>query len=137
MSLGLKLTTITTALLIAGSVFAEEPICPNLSDIQAVGINMASQLGYDLYVGYTVNDYNTSSTWTFGIGPVEADSDEDAIDISNDILADMSGPGVPTESDGQMLCVYETGDPNLFAVGIKDFEGMSPMKFKQYMHKAH
>ncbi|PWY57444.1 DUF4949 domain-containing protein [Legionella qingyii] len=137
MSLGVKLSTFAAALVLAGSAFAEEAVCPKLSDIQSVGITMASQLGYNYYIGYSVNHYNTSSSWGFAIGPVEAESEEDTIDITNDILAGLTAPGIPESGQGdELVCIYETNNPDLFAVAIKDYEEMSPMKFKQYIHKA-
>ncbi|HHT0592679.1 TPA: DUF4949 domain-containing protein [Legionella anisa] len=137
MSLKTKLISFAAAMVLTGSAFADEPVCPKLSDIQAVGITMASQLAYNYYIGYSVNNYNTSSSWGFAIGPVEADSEEDTIDIANDILADLTAPGIPEsgKDDDDLVCIYETGDPDLFAVAIKGYEEMSPMKFKRYMHK--
>ncbi|QLZ68377.1 hypothetical protein FOLKNPGA_01155 [Legionella sp. PC1000] len=137
MSLKTKLISFAAAMVLTGSAFADEPVCPKLSDIQAVGITMASQLAYNYYIGYAVNNYNTSSSWGFAIGPVEADSEEDTIDITNDILADLTSPGIPEsgKGDDDLVCIYETGDPNLFAVAIKGYEEMSPMKFKRYIHK--
>ncbi|WP_454785161.1 DUF4949 domain-containing protein [Legionella sp. WA2024007413] len=138
MSLRVTLTSAAVALVLTGSAFAEEPVCPKLSDIQSVGITMASQLAYNYYIGYSVNHYNTSSSWGFAIGPVEAKSEEETIEITNDILADLTAPGIPESGQGdELVCLYETNDPDLFAVAIKDYEEMSPMKFKQYIHKAH
>jgi hypothetical protein len=136
MSLNAKLTSFAAALVLTGSAFAGEGVCPKLSDIQAVGITMASQLAYNYYIGYAVNNYNTSTSWGFAIGPVEADSEEETIDITNDILADLTAPGIPESGkDDELVCIYETGDPNLFAVAIQGYEEISPMKFKQYLHK--
>lgn len=138
MSLKLKLASFAAALVFTGSAFANESVCPKLSDIQAVGITMASQMAYNYYIGYSVNHYNTSSSWGFAIGPVEAKSEEDTIEIANDILADLTAPGVPESGkDDEVVCIYETGNPELFAVAIKGYEEISPMKFKQYIHKAH
>lgn len=132
-----KLTTLTAALVFGGSAFAAEAVCPNLSDIQSVGITMASQLAYNYYIGYSINNYNTSSSWGFAIGPVEADSEEDTIEITNDILAGLTSSGVPESGeDDELLCFYETGDQSIFAIAIKDYTEISPLKFRQYLHKA-
>lgn len=137
MSFGLKLTTVTAALVLAGSAFANKEACPSLSDLQAVGITMSSVLVDNLYVGYSIDNYNTSSIWGFAIGPVEADSDGEAIAATNEILANMSAPGIPDPgNDNDLVCFYDTGMPDIFAVAVKNL-AVSPMKFKQYLHKAH
>ncbi|CAM2788817.1 hemin binding protein Hbp [Legionella steigerwaltii] len=134
--MSLRATTLAAALVLTGSAFADESVCPKLNDIQSVGIEMASQLGYNYYIGYSINNYNTSSSWGFAIGPVEAESEEDTIEITNDILADLTAQGIPEHGkNGELVCFYETGDPNLFAIAIKDYVDLSPMKFKHYIHK--
>ncbi|KTC78993.1 DUF4949 domain-containing protein [Legionella cherrii] len=136
MSLRAKLTTLAAALVLTGSAFAEEAVCPKLNEIQSVGIEMASQLAYNYFIGYSINNYNTSSSWGFAIGPVEAESEEETIEITNDILDQLTAQGIPEHGkNGELVCFYETGDPNLFAIAIKDYVDMSPMKFKQYIHK--
>lgn len=136
MSLGVKCSTFAAALVFAGSAFAQEAVCPKLSDIQAVGIQKASQLAYNYFIGYSVDHYQTSSSWGFAIGPIESASEEDTIEMTNEILADMTAPGVPESGTGDdLVCIYETGDANLFAVAIKGYEEMSPMKFKKYLHR--
>ena len=138
MSLGVKLSTFSAALILAGSVFADDAVCPDLNRIQAVGISMASELGYGFFVGYSIDNFNTSSTWGFAIGPVQADSDEDAITVSNEILANMTAPGLPDPSEeNELVCLYETGRDGVFAIAINNAYALSPMKFKQYLHKVH
>ncbi|STY28719.1 hemin binding protein (Hbp) homolog [Legionella wadsworthii] len=136
MSLKGKLTTITIALALTGSAFAKESVCPDLHDLKRVGIQKASQLAYNYFIGYSIDNYNSATSWGFAIGPVEAKSEEETIEITNEILEDMTAPGVPEAGRGDdLVCMYETGDPNIIAVAIKGYEDISPVKLKQYLHR--
>ncbi|KTC89710.1 DUF4949 domain-containing protein [Fluoribacter dumoffii] len=135
MSLGVKLSAFTAALVLAGSAFAMDTTCPNLSDLQAEGISMSEPLGNNYYVGYSLAHFNSSSNWGFAIGPVQAESDEDAIDVSNQILNNMTAPAFPLELDNDVLvCLYDTGNPYIYSIAVRDY-AISPMKLKQYLQK--
>ncbi|MBN9226944.1 MULTISPECIES: DUF4949 domain-containing protein [Legionella] len=137
MSLGVKLSTFAAALVLAGSAFAIDTGCPDLSAIQAEGITMADLIGNDYYISYSLSNFGTSSNWGFAIGPVQADSDEDALDTSNQILNNMTTPGFPLELDRDVLvCLYDTGNPYIYSIAVRDY-AISPMKLKQYLQKAH
>lgn len=135
MSLGVKLSTFAAALVLAGSAFANDA-CPNLSDLQAEGISDVQQIGNNYFIGFSINQFN-SATWGFAIGPVEADTEDDALDASNGILNHMTTPGLPMELDRDTLvCLYDTGNPYVYSIAVRDY-AISPMKLKQYLLKAH
>lgn len=129
-----KIAAFAGALILAGTAFANQEMCPELSDIQAEGISMAMpMLGF--YTAYQISNYNTDSNWGFVIAPVEADSDNEAIEIANDILSEMTAPGVLQDYEGYALCTYETGVPNIYAAAVQD-DFPTPLKLRQIIpHK--
>ena len=133
MSLVGKITTLGAALLFAGSAVAKESTCPDLSDIQAEGIQMAQQLEKNFYVGYSVSKYNTPTLWGFLIGPVKASSKEETLELTNELLSNLTAPGVPDTIEGHFVCIYDTGNPSLYAIAVKNSK-ISPIKFKQFIH---
>ncbi|MBI2785479.1 MAG: DUF4949 domain-containing protein [Legionella longbeachae] len=136
MSLRIKLTAFAAALVLAGAAFANDEICPNLSDMQAEGISATEQIGNNVYVGFSLSNFN-SEPWGYAIGPVLADSDDEAIDIANDVLANMSSQGYPIQlDDDYLVCLYDTGNPFIYSIAIRG-AGVGPMKLKQYLQKIH
>ncbi|KTD74070.1 DUF4949 domain-containing protein [Legionella tucsonensis] len=135
MSLGVKLSTFTAALILSGSALANNA-CPDLSDLQAEGISEVQQLGNNYFIGFSISQFN-SATWGFAIGPVKADAEDDALDASNEILNNMTTPGFPLELDHDtLICLYDTGNPYVYSIAVRDY-AISPMKLKQYLLKAH
>ncbi|QMT59629.1 DUF4949 domain-containing protein [Legionella sp. PC997] len=135
MSLGVKLSTLAAAFVLAGSAFANNA-CPNLNDLQAEGLSEVQQIGTNYFIGFSIGQFN-SATWGFAIGPVQADTEDDALDVSNEILNNMATPGFPLELDNDTLvCLYDTGNPYVYSVAVRDY-AISPMKLKQYLLKAH
>jgi hypothetical protein len=132
MSLGVKFTTFAAALVLAGSAFAMEESCPRLNAIQAKGISSYQQLAEKYYAGYSISTYNSSSNWIFAIGPVGAETPEEALDMSNDLLKGMSSEG-QVKSDMPLVCEYETGNMFIKAVAVRD-DSLNPMQLKQYLH---
>ncbi|KTD74657.1 DUF4949 domain-containing protein [Legionella waltersii] len=127
-----KLTTFLSALVIAGSAMAQqEGGCPDINDIKSEGLPMVEQIGPEMYIAYNLSYYNSDAMWGFFIAPVEGDSEETALEISNEILDSMNAPGIPHEQGGDVICSYETGIPNMIAAAIKDGQQISPLKLKQ------
>ncbi|HAT6821919.1 TPA: DUF4949 domain-containing protein [Legionella pneumophila] len=132
-----KLATFFSALILAGSAFAsQQGACPDINVIKAEGLPMAEEIGMNYYLAYNISDYSTSSVWGFFIAPIEADSEEGALEASNEVLSMMNAPGVPHQQDEDIICSYDTGTPNLIAAAIKDGSQISPMKLKQYFKSA-
>ena len=125
-----KLAAFAGAMILAGTAFASQEMCPELSTIQAEGIADAMQF-YGMFAAYQVSDYDTDANWGFVIAPINSDSEEEAIDEANDILASMTAPGVLMEEG---LCQYDTGMPDVFAVAVKN-EFPTPMKLRQYIRR--
>lgn len=135
MSLGVKCSTFAAALILAGSAFANDE-CPDLSALQAEGIAGVQQIGANYFIGFSISQID-SATWGFAIGPVKADSEDDAIDVSTDVLNHMATPGFPLELENDTLvCLYDTGNPYIYSIAVRDY-AISPMKLKQYLLNTH
>lgn len=133
-----KLATFASTLLLAGSVFAgQEAVCPNLSDIQNAGLTQAEELMQSVYVSYHISNYNTDTQWGFWMAPLEADSNETALEVGNELLMNMTAPGVPTIEDGVTICQYNTGNQAVFAGAVNQPEGFNLMQLKRFINKAH
>lgn len=116
-----KLATIAGALVLMGSSFAGQELCPSIDLIKTEGVFAADSM-FGLYMTSTISNYNTESTWMFAMGPIYADSAEIAIQVSNDILSSMITPGVPQEDPVTTVCTYDTGNPNLKAIALRKFD---------------
>jgi hypothetical protein len=125
-----KLAAFASALILAGTAFASQDICPELSAIQAEGISMAMEV-YGFYAAYQISDYNTNNSWGFVIAPIEVGSEEEAIENGNDILKGMTAPGVRVQED---VCQYKTNIPGIYALAVAD-ELPTAMKLRQYIHR--
>jgi hypothetical protein len=127
-----KCLALASGLIFAGSIYAgQEVICPNIDDIKAEGLNMAEQLGTDLFFTYNISEFNTDSSWGFVMAPIEADSAETALEESNELLDTMSAPGVPQEHENEIICEYNTGTQHIMAAAVKNDQGLAISKFKQ------
>lgn len=132
-----KLASVSCALLFAGSVYAAPmTMCPNINEIKAEGIDMALPMMGDVYLSYHTSFYNTENNWLFAIGPIQAESDEEAIDIGNEVLEGMNASAIPEENGNDIVCIYETGDPDFVAVAVTNDSMISPSKLKHYIQKA-
>ena len=127
----LKHVAFVSLLALSSVVFANQEVCPELSDIQAEGLSIpiVFDLGYGVF---QMSNYNTDTNWVFGIAPIEADSEEELIETANDILSSMFAPGVPEPLEDKNLCTYDTGVDGVFAVAFES-NFFSPMQFKQMM----
>ncbi|USQ12793.1 DUF4949 domain-containing protein [Legionella lytica] len=123
-----KLAAFTSALILAGTTFASSEVCPDLSAIQAEGFSMSMQV-YGVYAAYQISDFGTDENWGFVMAPVEADSEEEAVENANDILNSMTAPGVLIDTG---VCNYDTGVPDVYAVAIQD-EFPTPLKLRQHI----
>lgn len=132
-----KLVSLLGAVLLTGSVYAsQEQSCPNINDIKAEGVSMAEEIMANLFLSYNISNYNTQSTWGFVMAPIDANSNEEAIEISNKVLEGMSSPGIPEESDGNdFVCLYNTGRQDMVAAAINADHMISPSKLKHYIQK--
>lgn len=123
-----KLATFASALILTGTTFSGSEVCPDLSAIQAEGLSMSMQV-YGFYAAYQLSNFNTDTNWGFIIAPVEAESEDEAVEHANEILNSMTAPGVFID---QGVCNYDTGVPNIYALAIQD-EFPSPLKLRQYI----
>lgn len=137
MKFGSKLATFVGAVILASSAFASNNVCPSIEEIQSEGISMAEEIAPGLFIAYQISNYNTEDTWGFIVAPLDGEDQDVAISMANDIVSDMTAPGIPEEHRGMLICTYETGIPDVFAAAIKDSQTVTPMKLKQFFKTLH
>ncbi|PJD93721.1 MAG: DUF4949 domain-containing protein [Legionella sp.] len=130
------IATIASTLLLASSVYAaKNPVCPAIDDIKAAGITAAEPLAVHLFFGYTLSAFNTQSNWGFVMAPIEANSAEEAIETSNNILNNMTGSAVIEKNDQyDFVCIYKTGNPYVMAAAVNADYLLSPGLLKNLAH---
>lgn len=135
------IATFISTLAFADSVFADEQspkFCPSLTAIRAEGMSNAIELVEGIYLTYNLSYYNTATNWGFIIGPINAPSEELAMRHSNKLLAIMNGSPKPEEDDeGNWLCEYQTGNPNISAFAINTDDMLSPRHMARYLRHPH
>lgn len=136
-----KLAAFVGALILAGSSFAiqDKPdACPSMASIQAEGMTMSAEILEGLYLTYNLSHFDTPANWAFVMGPVAADSDDMAIEQSNELLTTISGnPSPKQDSEDTWVCEYNTGSQELGAFAILTDEVLSPLKMSRYLRSHH
>lgn len=118
MKLRTILTAIAGALLFAGSAYARQDLeCPSLGAIKTEGFTMAVEFSAGFYYAFNLSNYGSDNNWGFLIAPVEGGSQNEAIEMANEILSSMTAEGVPHDLEG---CEYDTANPWVIAVAVKD-----------------
>lgn len=136
-----KLATLIGALALAGSSFAipnAPDRCPNIASVQAEGMSMSAEIVEGLYLTYTMSHFDTEANWVFLMGPVIAESDDLAIEQSNQFLSTVSGNPTPVE-DGEnaWTCEYDTGTQDYMVLAILTDEIQSPSQLSRFLKKPH
>lgn len=134
-----KLVTVAGALILASSAYAtQEAVCPDINAIKAEGLTMAELVTQNVYFSYNISTFDTGNYWGFVMAPIEANSSDEAINTANEILTTMSSAGIPTKDreHNEMVCLYETGQPDLLAAAVNAEHMMSPSQLKRYVLKA-
>lgn len=128
-----KLAVFASTFVLSGFVFAADNIiCPDIADIKAESMTMVEEIGLDYFITYNVSNYSTNSQWGFAIAPIQADSEDDALNVANDLLNNMTAPGVLQRKD-PTICGYATGENHVLAFAV---EGVtSPIQMRQYVNK--
>ncbi len=136
-----KLATFVGALVLAGSSFAiqDKPeSCPSITAVQAEGMTSSAEIIEGLYLTYNLSHFDTSSNWVFVMGPVAAETDEMAIEESNQLLTTISGTPTPTQDEEDTwICEYNTGSQELAAFAILTDDAISPFKMGRYIRRHH
>ncbi len=135
-----KLATFVGALVLASATFAahvEPETCPSIGAIQAEGLTMSAEIMENLYLSYNLSNYGTPSNWVFFIGPINAESDEEAIELSNELLPTVTGDPSPENDDDTWWCQYDTGSQDLGAIAIMADEAVTPYKMSRFLRKSH
>lgn len=100
------------ALMFAGQALAD-PVCPDLKTIQAGGFSVAFGTA-NHYFTYKLARYNDAK-WGFVMGPFAVASRDAALAAAYSILNTMN-----TDPIYHHACIYDTGNPNLYAVASKE-----------------
>jgi hypothetical protein len=136
-----KLATFVSALVLAGSAFAvqDKPdVCPGMPAIQSEGMTNAAEILEGLYLTFNLSHYDTPSNWVFIMGAITAESEDRAIEESNQILSAMSGSPTPEDDgEGSWVCQYETNNPDVSAFAVQADDMISPLKMSRYLRKNH
>lgn len=136
-----KLATFVSALVLASSVFAAQDkpdVCPGMSAIQAEGMTNAAEILEGLYLTFNLSHYDTPSNWVFIMGAIIAESEDKALEESNQILSTMSGSPTPVDDgEGSWICEYETSNPDVSAFAVQADDMISPLKMSRYLRKNH
>lgn len=130
-----KLAAFAGSLILAGSVFAGQGVCPSIDAIKSAGIPFAEEVASNVYIGYNVDQFDTDAEWGFALLPIHADSTDMALESANDILSTMTAPGVPQMEGDVTICEYDTGMDDVFAVAIQDGEQITPYKLKHFLNR--
>lgn len=127
---------IISALLLSNSVFANQDTpdeCPAMSAIQREGIIHVTEVIEGYYLTFNLSHYETAFHWVFIMSTMMAESEEMALQKSNQMLGVMSGSPVPMQdNEGNWICEYETNNPEITAIAIHADDMMTPFKMRRY-----
>lgn len=134
-----KLATLLASLVLAGSALAGTQhtlACPSIHALQAKGLHAAAKIPNDFYLTYNRSNYTTDAQWLFMIGPINADTEENALGEGNKILSTLSGnPSAEDVGDKTWACEYQLASPNMLAVAIHADVMPSPQSMSHYLRK--
>lgn len=134
-----KLATLLGSLVLAGSALAGTQntlVCPSINALQAEGLGTAAEILNDFYLTYNMSQFDTNSQWVFMVGPINADSEESALDEGNQMLATLSGNPSPEDvGNDAWACQYEIASQEMVAVAIHADDMMSPLSMSRYLRK--
>lgn len=134
-----KLAVLLGSLVVAGSALAGTQntlVCPSTHALQAEGLSTASEILNDFYLTYTMSSYNTNAQWVFMVGPINADSEESALDEGNQMLSTLTGNPEPEDvGNDAWACQYEIDSQDMVAVAIHADDMMSPLSMSRYLRK--
>ena len=104
-----KMMLITLAMLTAPVAFAgnyKESACPKMAVIQTIGIDVVEREPDGKWAGRKNDNYGTKANWEFFVGPIQAESADEALKKANDALKYLKFLG---ESKGPPwgFCNYE------------------------------
>jgi hypothetical protein len=136
-----KLAAFVGALILTGSAFAMQDRpqkCPSVTALQSEGVNNATEILEGLYITFNLSHYDTSSNWVFIMGGFLADSEEMAIQESNQVLSAMSGSADPEDDgEGSWICQYDTNQPGIASYAVQADDMISPLRLYRYLKKNH
>lgn len=134
-----KLATLMGAVIFASAAFAatEKAVtCPSLSAIKSEGLSYAEEIYQGLYLTYSMSNYDTDTNWFFLMGPILADSNENAISEGNKVLATLSGNATPEEDEeGDIVCEYNSGNAELGVYAVHPQGAMNASKMTRILRR--
>lgn len=97
--------------------FSEKPTaCPGAKAIQEEGLLGVLPYLKNRYMVYNTSSFGTTSHWMFYMGPINANSDENALKMGKKLLSTLSGAPFPEGHDGDWFCKYKTTNQAIMAV---------------------
>jgi hypothetical protein len=128
-----------SALVCMSNTFATKELplaCPNASAIQEGGLMGSIPFFNRSYMTYTISSYDTSSNWTFVMGPIVAKSEKNALDKGLHLLTTLSGNPSPQQSEeGDWACLYHTKNPKVVAAAVLSEGTISPSKLRNLLSR--
>ncbi len=76
--------------------------------------------------------YNTPQTWFFGIGPIQAETDEAAEKKAYYVLDHLNGRPAPTQDQHGWTCLYNAPD-NMMVVAFTTSPAQSQSNIRQLL----
>lgn len=111
-------------------------ICPSASAIQEGGLAGSIPFFNRNYMTYTISRYDTSSNWTFVMGPIAAKSEKNALDKGLRLLTTVSGNPSPQQSEeGEWACLYHTENSKVVAAAVLSEGTIFPSKLSNLLIK--
>lgn len=130
--------TIVFSITAYATPFNLPPVCPSLSSIQAEGLTDPMEVWDGMFITYHFSNYDTDDLWAFFMGPVAVDTENEALDLTNEALAQMSGEGIPErDKDGEWFCLYEPAGDVMAAMAIRADNPVSTSKMRQIIQSKH
>ncbi len=139
MKLKSKLAAFITCLAINYSSFAaggNPGICPSAEAIKSEGLAVVYNICFDLYGAFQFSKYGTEQSWLFGLGPIDADNEHEAIGQANRLITTLSGSSLPVEIEPNVwACLYQLADDDYVGIAYQADNFGSSLKLRPYLLK--
>ena len=121
-----KHAALGTALFCSMSAFAashQNYECPKLSSIQAEGVQLAYMFEDGQFAVSQISEYGfEDAQWMFVMAPISTDDEQEALTMGNSMLSKMQGEATPVAIEDSMACMYDTGNPDIYALAFNLYD---------------
>jgi len=98
--------------------------CPTINAVKAAGLTDATN-GMLGWIAYTLNRYDSTDTWFFGV-PVAAKDKDEAIKKGNENINQFTEIEGPIKSPGDTwVCVYTSSNPYILGLALTPVPSMN------------